>query len=385
MDSPAGEEDRLRQDVLAGRLRWRLAHDRCRRQRRAAQFHAVEPDAHLREGEGPHRAAAIELWPGQRHQCAPGRAIFAGQNASHRDAAAAGERDGPGREGARELELQPGRAAAFGSRESEGRVQVVVQQRRRVERPRVRRRPWMGLDHGGLVGRRPEGNDGGVAVVRGVGWHAGATATRREIPDWTVVRRRRRQLLRETARAGHDRLTPHELLHRLLGLHPRPAGLGPAWRAEDRHFQPEPIGLRRRVAHRVQPLRSPEPDLAFDGLACAGADIRQLEPADADALHPLEVLRDAFPRDVAAGPVPPGPRPGRVRRTLEALLERVASLANDCRGGEREEHCEAAHPDNGPTPSRRGRPSVSRILVHDTAPSKLPESVHSAAPATRPR
>ena len=145
----------------------------------------------------------------------------------------------------------------------------------------------------------------------------------REVPDRPVVGRRMRQHHRDAPRALHDRVAPHELLHRLRRLHPRPAGEAPARRGEEVHLEAEPVGLRRGVAHGVEPLRRAEHDLVLDRLPTPGGDVGELEAADADALHPLQVLRDPFLGDVARRPVPPGARPRARRRIAEADLERI--------------------------------------------------------------
>src|ERR1022692_1408633 len=49
-----------------------------------------------------------------------------------------------------------------------------------------------------------------------------------------------------------------------------------------------------------------------------------LEPADAHALHPLEVGLNALFGDVAVHPMPPDPRFGAIRRILKAAPQRVA-------------------------------------------------------------
>jgi hypothetical protein len=78
------------------------------------------------------------------------------------------------------------------------------------------------------------------------------------------------------------------------------------------------------VLHRIQPLRSSERELLLDRLAAAGGDVGQVHPTNANAFHPLQVFGYPFLGDVAARPMPPGTRLGRIRRVLETLLERIA-------------------------------------------------------------
>ena len=200
-------------------------------------------------------------------------------------------------------------------------VEIVVEQRGAVCRTGVRGDGGSQRRDVALVGRRAIRDHRVVAVERRI---RRGIPTAREVPDRAVVDRRMREHHRHAPRTLHDGVAPHELLHRLRRLHPRAAGEAPARRAEDVHLEAEPVSFRRGVAHGVEPLRRAEDDLPLDRLSAASVHVGELEPRDADALHPLEILGDPFLGDVALRPVPPGARPRACRRIPEADLERVA-------------------------------------------------------------
>src|SRR5205085_416261 len=146
---------------------------------------------------------------------------------------------------------------------------------------------------------------------------------------------------------------PHQLLHGLLGLHPRASGFTPAGRAENRHLESESLRFAGGVAHGVEPRGRAEFDLGFDGLPAAIVDVRKLKAADADALHPLEILRDALLRHVAHCPMPPRARFRRVGWNEEAGLEWIAGgrLTDELR--HREQGTDRASEDLKPAAHRK--------------------------------
>ena len=84
----------------------------------------------------------------------------------------------------------------------------------------------------------------------------------------------------------------------------------------------------------VKPFGSEKGDGVGDGLPAALADVGHLRAADADAFHPFQVFGDAFLGDIAAGPVPPDARLGRVGRVFETLFEGVARVLGGGRAGQ---------------------------------------------------
>ena len=113
--------------------------------------------------------------------------------------------------------------------------------------------------------------------------------------------------------------------HRLLRLHPRPAGDRPSRPVEESRLEAQ---LPRRLQGGAQtrpPLVAPElavPEL--DSLprivpTCAGADVGCEEEArNADLLHPFEVFADALFVHALVDPVVVAPQRHRLRRGLES-------------------------------------------------------------------
>ena len=178
------------------------------------------------------------------------------------------------------------------------------------------------------------------------------------------IRGRLRQHGVESGRAVDAGLGPGQPLHALLGRDPWTAGFAPAGRAEERHLEPESVRFGGRVPDGVVPLGAAKADGALDGLTAAGADVGELEAADADALHPLEIPGDPFMRDVSARPVPPGARLRGIRRRAEPFGKGVSGVLR-VSGGERDPERDRGHsgkerlasfdPHRGILAPRRGR------------------------------
>jgi hypothetical protein len=163
-------------------------------------------------------------------------------------------------------------------------------------------------------------------------------------------RRRRGERAGEALAAGDQRLAPHQLLEPVLWRHPRPARLAPAGRSCDRHLQTKLVGKPRGVVEHLLPLRRHVNDPVINDLRRHQAGVEIGETADAGALHPFQILADAFLRDVAVHPVPPDTRAGALRRFLEAFRQRI--VRRRCRrrlrpadGGDRQRGKRNADPD----------------------------------------
>src|SRR5512146_689723 len=87
-----------------------------------------------------------------------------------------------------------------------------------------------------------------------------------QVAHGALIRWRFRQLLCDCRGTVNLCLAPDQPFHSLLRLYPWAACLTPARRAEDRHFQTQPLCFLGGMTHGVVPLRRAEVDLLFDGL-----------------------------------------------------------------------------------------------------------------------
>ena len=142
---------------------------------------------------------------------------------------------------------------------------------------------------------------------------------------WIQIGARQDTVERDSAL--HRRLRMVNLLHRQLRCDPWPAGARVARAVVDTHIDAQPLPLRSRVAHHFpprvgegdQPVRRAVLDVRRPGRA----NIRHAKDrgsADAGALELLQVAGDALLGDIAAHPMPPHARLGRLRRILENRL-----------------------------------------------------------------
>ena len=140
--------------------------------------------------------------------------------------------------------------------------------------------------------------------------------------------RQGRQRHLDRAAPGDQRFRPDHLLHRVGRAHPGTARGAPAGRGRDGELEPEPPGGDLGQASASLPLvptrTRPAPGRPA-GCPCRrrtsgprGRRRRAATPGPADALGV----------DVAVHPVPPGPRPGLVRRVGESGPDRLQFLAH---------------------------------------------------------
>src|SRR5205085_1470250 len=154
-------------------------------------------------------------------------AVITGADATDRNPAATLDRHRARRERFAKFILYP-RGPLLRRRDGDRRVQVIIHQRAAVDLSGAGGHLRMLLRHRGFIRGCGVGEHAAVAIECRIAWRARTSAAGREIADGAVVARRLRKLLVERARPLHRRLAPHELLHRLLGLDPWPAGFAPA-------------------------------------------------------------------------------------------------------------------------------------------------------------
>ena len=169
-------------------------------------------------------------------------------------------------------------------------------------------------------GRRAIGQHRAVAVVSGIGRPPPPAAVRK-LRIGPLLEGGCGSLPAETPRAFHRGFAPDELSSSPARActHGPPVSLQPA---ELKMVISSPSRSASDAACRTASSHSGVPNTIFFSTVwpLPAGDVSQLHAADADALHPLQVFGDAFLGDVAAGPVPPGPRLGRIRRVPETLF-----------------------------------------------------------------
>ena len=79
----------------------------------------------------------------------------------------------------------------------------------------------------------------------------------------------------------------------------------------------------RPLGKQLKALRDRANETLAEASGAVEIDVRQLEAADPDAFHPLQILRDALLGDVAHGPVPPRAGSGGVGRIAESQLDLI--------------------------------------------------------------
>ena len=160
-----------------------------------------------------------------------------------------------------------------------------------------------------LACQRREGEHGDVAIV---------------LPHRLWLRER----LRERPRTMHLGLCKHDLLHRLLRFHPRPARFAPPRAIVDRQLHADSVRLRDGKLRQVPPFGTP-------GQHSSGgrprSDVENLRPSHTDALHGFQIKGDPNLADVAVAPVPPGVRLGGIGRSGKTFFEIVGKgLTGQC-------------------------------------------------------
>ena len=132
-------------------------------------------------------------------------------------------------------------------------------------------------------------------------------------------RRRQGQRARKPRTTAQIGLRPDQLLHTVLRLHPWSARLAPARRCSDGEFQSLGVSGLYRMAERILPsVRHIGQPVGYD-LRGHQIGVEILDPANAHARHPVEILVDPVLRHVAVHPVPPDARARRLGRVDEAI------------------------------------------------------------------
>ena len=108
------------------------------------------------------------------------------------------------------------------------------------------------------------------------------------------------------------------MLHRLLGLHPRPPTAGPPRTRVQRDLQSKPPRLAHGMPKHPAPLRAHEfhrtprnPDI----------HLHQDHAAQSRPVHRLKVRRDSLAADIAVHPEPIDPGPRGIGRLVKSPLE----------------------------------------------------------------
>ena len=165
--------------------------------------------------------------------------------------------------------------------------------------------------------RLPDGNHGNIFIKRQFG--ALAPAGRRSVLERTCPGEGFRENHVEGAAPLHR--PPDKTLHRILGLHPRTAGGTPTGGRCDGEFEAQGIGRTHSDLESFLPafVHIDEPFVHDGGRPERGVEI--VDAAQADPLHPLQVLADPVLRDVPVHPVPPDTGPGGLGRIRPAFLQ----------------------------------------------------------------
>ena len=118
--------------------------------------------------------------------------------------------------------------------------------------------------------------------------------------------------------------TPGKFLHRIRRFHPGTARGTPSRCGCHRRLH----SLRFRQVHGILqrhfPVRTPIGHLLRHDLPDSdSARIELVETADTGTFHPVEIGPDPFHRHIPVHPMPPDPRPRRLWRILELLIQRL--------------------------------------------------------------
>ena len=144
------------------------------------------------------------------------------------------------------------------------------------------------------------------------------------------VCRRLRQDTFERLAAFDRGLAPNVFLHALRRRNPGPSRFAPAGRGGDCLFQSQLVRESRRVLEGILPLGRHVGKTFLHHLRRREGSVKILEPAEADAMHPLQVELDALPGDVAVHPVPPNSRPRALGWILKTAFERIGRALGEC-------------------------------------------------------
>jgi hypothetical protein len=141
-----------------------------------------------------------------------------------------------------------------------------------------------------------------------------------QILEITRIPERFRQSTLEGAAPRQAHFPPHQFLHRILRLHPRPAHTAPTGRAGYRHFHSQRIAQGNGVAEGVLPVVVHVNEAVLHDRRHPDSRIEMVKAAYSDAVHPEQVLADAVLGNIPVHPMPPQIWPGCTRRLLEFVL-----------------------------------------------------------------
>ena len=119
------------------------------------------------------------------------------------------------------------------------------------------------------------------------------------------------------------------VLHRLLGLDPRPAGTRPPRAVVHAHLQAQPLRFLPCEEDEIVPFVGKRLHRAV--YLRPVADIEKRESPKPLLLHGLQIGRDSIPPHISVHPVPPGPGPRRHGRIAESVKERILSFLDRLR------------------------------------------------------
>ena len=126
--------------------------------------------------------------------------------------------------------------------------------------------------------------------------------------------------------ALHVHLAPRQLLHGILGLHPRATRVAPSRGTGHSSLQSQRVGQRDGILKGILPLRRHVDQSLIHHLSRRQSRIERVEPSDACPMHPHQVLVDTILGDVTIHPVPPHTRTRLLWRVLEIIQQLLVEL-----------------------------------------------------------
>ena len=165
--------------------------------------------------------------------------------------------------------------------------------------------------------RLPNGNHSDVLVE--IQFRPAAPAGRRPVLERAGMRKGFREYRVDGTAPLHR--PPDQTLHRILGSDPGTAGGTPPGGGGDGEFETQGIGGPDRVLEGILPalVHIDEPFVHNRGRSQRGVEI--MHTAQADAVHPLQVLLQAVLGDVPVHPMPPHAGAGGLGRIRPALFQ----------------------------------------------------------------